>query len=790
MMDLREQLQHELGSAYTLEKELGGGGMSRVFLAKDNALGRQVVIKILPPEMAAAVSSQRFRREVQLAANLQHPHIVPLLSAGEINGLPYFTMPYVKGESLRAHLAKVGELPLSEAIRILREVSSALAYAHDNNVVHRDIKPDNVLISGDSAVVTDFGVAKALTASSEETGSSLTSMGVALGTPAYMAPEQATADPHTDHRADIYALGVMAYEMITGSTPFANRTPQATLAAHVTEAPESITRKRSNTPPGLAAIVMRCLEKRAADRPQSAREIVNQLDALTTPSGGMTPTASYRAPKRRKISAPIGGAIAIAVLAIGVLGYRSYSGRATDSAPEIANQRSIAVLPFKNMSGDPSNEYLGDGVADELVNVLGQIQGLRVAARASSFQFKGKDADVREIGSKLGVETVLDGSLRKSGDKVRITAQLIDAKNGYQLWSETFERQMDDVFAVQDEITSQIGRALQIQFGAAQLAKLKNGRPADPAAYELYLKGSFAERTPSPNRIETALNYYKQAAEKDSSYTMAWTAIANSYLNLAALGRMSAAEGNANAEKALKRALAQNPDIAQVRASYATFLIAKGDYAGAATQYRSAIEKNPNNAGVHMGYAHLLMIGGDVDGAIRESQLAQTLNPLAISVDQSVAVYLLMATRYKEAIERFRKVLQARPGDELATVNLAQALAEDGQYAEAIAQADKSLSASPDDPWTRLMRAYVYAKAGRKDEAMKVVKAEEVKPDAINFVAEIASVYGVLGDKDKAFSWLDKLTTVQGTYLKLDPMLGSLHGDPRFPKLLEKWKLN
>src|SRR5262245_61652019 len=276
--DLRDQLQRALGDAYTLERELGGGGMSRVFVATERALGRQVVVKILPGEMAGQVSVERFKREIALAAKLQHPHIVPLLTAGDAEGLPYFTMPLVEGESLRARLAKHGELPLHDAVRRLREIASGLAYAHERGIVHRDIKPDNVLLSGGSAMVTDFGVAKALSASSNAEAGKATSLGVALGTPAYMAPEQASADPNIDHRADIYAFGILAYEVLTGQTPFVGRTPQILLAAHVTEAPDHVTKRRANIPPALAALVMRCLEKRAADRPQSATDLVHALD--------------------------------------------------------------------------------------------------------------------------------------------------------------------------------------------------------------------------------------------------------------------------------------------------------------------------------------------------------------------------------------------------------------------------------------------------------------------------------------------------------------------------------
>ena len=292
---LREELARALGAAYIIERELGGGGMSRVFLATETALGREVVVKLLPPEMAATVSTERFKREILLAARLQHPHIVPVLAAGDANGLPYFTMPFIAGESLRARLANHGEMPVAEAARVLREIASALAYAHVHGIVHRDIKPDNVLLSGGAAMVTDFGVAKALFTSASAEHASTTSLGVALGTPAYMSPEQASADPAVDHRADIYAFGVLAYELLTGHTPFFGRTPQGLLAAHVTETPELVQKRRATVPPNFALLVMRCLEKRPADRPQTALEIVHALDDLTTPSAGMLPTGAVLA---------------------------------------------------------------------------------------------------------------------------------------------------------------------------------------------------------------------------------------------------------------------------------------------------------------------------------------------------------------------------------------------------------------------------------------------------------------------------------------------------------------
>src|SRR5437870_11039354 len=288
-MSLQDRLQSALGESYHLESELGGGGMSRVFLAQEVRLGRQVVVKVLPPEMAAGVSAERFEREIQLAAKLQHPHIVPLLTAGANGDLLYYIMPRVEGQSLRARLVQEHELPIGEAVRILRDVCDALAYAHAHGIVHRDVKPDNVLLSGKHALVTDFGVAKAVANSSG--AGTLTSLGMALGTPAYMAPEQAAGDPNVDHRADLYAVGALGYELLAGRLPFSGLSPQGMLAAQVTTTPEPVTQHRATVPPALAALIMRCLAKHPADRPQSAEELAGQLEALATPTGATTPDA-------------------------------------------------------------------------------------------------------------------------------------------------------------------------------------------------------------------------------------------------------------------------------------------------------------------------------------------------------------------------------------------------------------------------------------------------------------------------------------------------------------------
>jgi serine/threonine-protein kinase len=490
--------------------------MSRVFVAHETTLGRDVVIKVLPPEMAAGDSIERFKREIQLAAKLQQANIVPLLAAGDADGLPYYVMPYVRGESLRARLARDGELPVAESIGILREVARALADAHEHGVVHRDIKPDNVLLSGGSAVVTDFGVAKALTAASGGEAVDITDLGMALGTPAYMSPEQASADPHVDHRADIYALGCMAYELLTGQTPFAGRTPAATLAAHVSERPDSIERRRASVPPGLAALVARCLEKRPSDRPQSAQEVLHALDALATPSGGTAPAT--RGGGRWTMGVTAAGVVVLVIIA--VFGMHAIRGRSAQSAGSAIH--SVAVLPFENVGGDTSTLYFADGMRDELATALGEVPSLSVASRTSSYAFRGKSGVTpRDIGRELGVDAILEGTVRRSGDQLRIAAQLTRASTGLSLWSESFDRRMTDVFAVQEELGRAIAAALgtAVRGGSstsgANVSVAKSRGTSNQVAYDLYLRARYFLNA---RQISPALRYFDEAVKLDSSF--------------------------------------------------------------------------------------------------------------------------------------------------------------------------------------------------------------------------------------------------------------------------------
>jgi eukaryotic-like serine/threonine-protein kinase len=470
MPDVRDKLGGALGATYTIEQELGGGGMSRVFLARDSVLGRTVAVKVLSPELAATVSVDRFRREIMLSANLQHPHIVPVLGSGELDGLPYFTMPYVEGESLRARIRR-GPMQVANAVSILRDVARALSFAHERGIVHRDIKPDNVLIAGGSAMVADFGVAKAVSESARDrmrNGSdSLTGIGTSLGTPQYMAPEQAAGDPETDHRADIYALGVMAYEMLAGAPPFGGRSPQQVLAAHITERPAALSTLRPGLPSALETLVMRCLEKDPSLRPQTAADVVEALDDPAVVSGAFSSSASGThapvavRPARRGLTTALAALALAGAAVIGAMIDREPAESAL--TPQAVHPGSVAVLPLVGL--DSADAALANTMTEEITSALGRLEGVQVASRTAAASALRVAVGPQDIAGRLRVATVVEGTVQREGNRVRVTARLVNAGDGFMLWADVYEADARNVFAMQDSIARAIGRALGERLG-------------------------------------------------------------------------------------------------------------------------------------------------------------------------------------------------------------------------------------------------------------------------------------------------------------------------------------
>lgn len=808
--DLREQLQEILGSTYKIERELGGGSMARVYIATESALDRRVVIKVLPPEVAAGVKVERFKREIQFLARLNHPHIVPMLAAGGDGGLSYYVMPFMQGESLRARIVSQGALPQGQVVRILREVASALAFAHRNGIVHRDIKPDNVLITGGSAMVTDFGVAKALSVSTGDGDpNALTSLGIALGTPSYIAPEQATADPASDHRADIYSFGAMAYEMLSGKPPFAARTPQAMLAAHITEEPEPLIERMPGVSPALNSLVMRCLEKLPADRPQTADEIVNILDEIVltrnesaTPSGGggaleREKTDSAQASKKRTRYAASYrpylialGVIALIALIFGakwLLGRSREAGPAGTAGTAALATKSIAVLPLVNVNGDSLNEYFSDGMSDEIMSALGKVPGLHVASRTSAFAFKGRRLDAREIGRRLNVGALLEGTVRRDGDNIRVSVQLTNVANNLALWSDSYERPMKDVFVVQDSISQAIVAALSLTLSGSDSARLIRRGTNQVAAYDLYLKGRFFVGKNTEHDIRKGLDYYQQALITDPKYAHASAGVAYAWIGLAD-DYVAPRDAYPLAKAAAIEAIRLDPSLAEARSALgAVKLWYDWDIPGAARDLQAAIRLDPDGVYAYRYYGNLLKATGKFDSALAVIRQAQQLEPLSPGRTNSVALMYTTLGKYDLAIHEARQALEIDPNYADAFLAIGNALLAERKPTEAIAEFRRAPKME-----NRMQSGIASAEAmlGHRDAALRIVRGLEVETGKHYIGPEVvAAVYFNLGNRDKGFEWLEKAYQARSAYMVLlrsDRRWDSVRGDPRFTALVQK----
>ena len=790
---LRDHLQSALGSAFALERELGGGGMSRVFLAEERALGRRVVIKMLPPELSSEINAERFKREVRLAAQLQHPHIVPLLMAGEAGGLLYYTMPFVEGESLRTRLERERELPIGEAVKILRDVADALAYAHERGIVHRDIKPGNILLDRQHAVVTDFGVAKALAAASRgDTDATLTSSGVVLGTPVYMAPEQALCDPATDHRADLYALGAVAYEMLAGAPPFTGPSWQAVLAAHARQSPEPVSDRRKSLPAPLARLTMRLLEKEPADRPQSAEEVVRELEAVAaSASSGMLaprPRAQHRA------LWVASGVLALAAVGASVLWRGAHASQGRDaSAPLVALPpsvlKSVAVLPFVSLSAERETDYFSDGMTEELIDALARVPELQVAARTSSFAFKGKSLSVRTIGDSLRVGALVEGSVRRAGLHLRVAAQLIDVPTGYHLWSETYDRQLKDVFRVQDELARAIVAALKTNLSAHENFTLVRQATRSTTAHDLYLQGRYFRNQRTQSALRTAARYFERAIAQDSSYAEAFAALAFAYSNFGAFEVSSPREAYPKAKAAAERALELDSTLAEAHLALGQLLRFQWNWAGAEREFRRAIELNPSDASAYQLYGTSLSWLGRHMEAIAVTDHAVALDPLSRIINVWKGNVLYRSRRNDEAIAQLRRTLELDPDYVYTHMNLGQAYLAKGMHSEAVAELETA--ARPPGPgYVQGILAHAYAVSGRRDLALAIVqnltqRARHAYVSPVDF----AYAYVGLGETDRAVAELDKAAEAHDSLLIFaltDPVFDPLRSDPRFTALRRK----
>ena len=792
MTDLpRERLQSTLGAAYTLERELHGGGMSRVFVARDSTLERDVVIKVLASELAQGLSAERFAREIRLAATLQEPHIVPLLSAGTTSeGLPYYTMPYVRGESLRQRMSQ-GPIPLTTAVGILRDVAHALAYAHAEGVVHRDIKPENVLLSSGTAVVTDFGIAKAVSASRTATSDgmtgTLTRTGSSIGTPAYMAPEQGAGDA-VDQRADLYSWGVLAYELLAGRHPFTGRTTaQQLIAAHVSEAPPPLSVVAPDVPKHLASLVMACLAKSPGARPNDAGALL----AVLEPSGERP--ALSRLP--RGVPYIVGAAFAVLAVgggvALGVPAWRQHGAVSSNAVP------AITVLPFENLSGDSASTYFSDGMTEEMLGVLERARVFRVSSRATTFSYKGRHEDPVSVAAKTGGDAVLTGSVRRVGDRLKVVAELARGSSGERIWGETYERSASDVLIIQEEIARAIASSLRIT-----LAPRSEARRVAPAAHDAYLR-AVQLVDPSPGAVvatresmERAIALLEQAVADDSTFARGWAQLGRSYMVLA---EYVGPKMLPKAKESILRAVQLDPTNAEVARLRAGILIhLDWNWEASEREYRRALALDPQSVATHRDYSALLGALRRHDEALRETARANALESRQAADSAGLrakhlmfmAHNLAMAERTAEARRAFEDALRLAPTDAEINERAGMWLTRLGDTLGAVQRLEIARRTFGERMPFLAFIGGAYGMAGQRDSARRILARIE-RRSRTEYISkdQIAVVYLCLGDRVRGLRAIEQAIDEHHWWIPFvnnDPWTQALRADPEFRRLMKR----
>ena len=787
---LRARLQAGLGDAYTLEEELGGGGMGRVYVARETALGRRVVVKTLAAEYAAGFSAERFARETRLAASLQQANIVPLLAAGSADGLPYYTMPFVEGQSLRHRLALAGQLPIPEAVGILRDVARALAYAHARGVVHRDIKPANVLLSGGTAMVTDFGIAKAYGAArATNHDGTLTRTGTGLGTPVYMAPEQAAGDPAVDHRADIYAFGCLAYEMVTGRSPFEGEA-HAVISAHFTKVPTPVADLRPDVPAGVGVLIARCLEKDPDARPASAAELMPALDAAIAgeATGGRSdesPPDGRPAAWRYRWAAVAGLVVAAAAVAwVGVHFARS--------APPVS--LSLAVLPFDNVDRDSALDVRSDGISDEIMASVARLPGIRITGRSTAARYRGRSSlDTTQVERDLGARLLLTGTLRQRDGRITVSAVLHDSVGSRVLLSQVFQQDAAEFGPVTAEVVQAVSDTLRSRFGTRPMtpqSRIPGAGTTNTEALDLYLLGQALLKRRGTG-IQQSVATFEHATALDPDFARAYAALADALDYYPYFLGTPPADVFDRVVNAAHRALALDSGQAEAHVALGAAYAQAGRWAESDAEFRHALALEPDNASAHLTFGRFLVTQGREEEALPELERARTLEPVSPVVSIWLAFAEYVTGRHVAADAELERALQL-DSTTLAVTNLGALMALDrGQLERA-----RRLVGGPVPVGVMTDAPYILAKLGDTAAANASVRAMEgndPRPWFTDF--QHATVRLGLGDTAGALDALERSARRTGS-MWATPMpvrsaaFDPLRQNPRFAALVRQAGLN
>jgi serine/threonine-protein kinase len=742
-----------------------------VFIANEIRLGRKVVIKTLPHRAPHSVSVERFRREIQVAAGLQNSHIVPVLTTGVADGFLYYVMPYVEGETLRARLSRVGALSAEDAVAVWRDVLDALGAAHAAGIVHRDIKPENILLSGRNALVADFGIARAVEASTQDR--EVSGPGVMLGTPAYMAPEQMLEENSGDHRIDIYAAGLVMYEMLAGTSPFSGMSVSETVEAQRTRVPQGLSRQ--DLPAPLASLVKQCVEKDPRARPSSVESILEQLETART--------GDQRRRNRRLVVSTIAILSAIGLLTAGA--YTLFE----KSAPPRGDSRvmsaspgpaSLLVLPLQNTSGEGGDASLSDGMTAELIGRLTANSNLRVIPGASVVTLRGTRRNPREIADSLGISNVLEGSMQIVGSRLRLQVRLIDARDGSTRWSDVYDREMSDVFALQDEISQHV--STELGSGPRGNAPTPERYTPNIVAYEWYLRGMDVSLMRTDAGTQQGIQYFNNAIAADPGFAAAYAGLARLYLQFGN-GKVRRREWFARAESAAVKAVALDDSLAEAHVGLGWVLLATGRMSRAESELKTAVALNPAAPRAHEGLARLYMETRRTSEELAEARAGLANDPLSYSAVREMALALNMNKRCDESLRILAPLKSLKPPAVIAGVISGQCYAYKKMWPEAIREFQWTVDNGNSSVGPAFL-AYALARGGRSGEARKILAEMLARRTYSRGGFGIGIVYAGLKDYDRAFQWLEKgIGEAQSTQYILDPMFEDLQRDPRFRRL-------